>query len=85
MGLGFCIILSALLIFRLDRIVLVGWYCWIVSARLVGLDQLDWIGLYRLDKDTSAFMHWLVTARMGRMGRVDWMGRWWDWGGTDGR
>ena len=35
MGLGFCIVLSALLLCLLDHIV------------LAGLDQLDWIGLYR--------------------------------------
>ena len=70
-----------------DRIVLDGWivlavsYRWIVSTGLAGLDQLDWIGSYRLDEDTY-FMHWLVTARMRR---TDWMGCWWDWGGTDGR
>ena len=66
----------------------IGWIVYldrIVSAGLAGLDQLDWIGLdwiglyrivsYRLNEETSDFMHWLITARMGRMGR---MGRWWD-------
>ena len=54
----------------------IGWIGWI------GLAGLDWIVSYCLDEDTSALVHWMVTARMGRM---DWMGRWWDWGGTDGR
>ena len=51
MGLGFCILLLALLLFvLLDRIVLAGWivlagsYRWIVLAGLYGLDWLDCIG-----------------------------------------
>ena len=85
MGIGFCIVFSALLLCCFVGWIILYWLDrigWIVSAGLAGLDRLDWIGSYRLDEeDTSAFMHWLVTSRMGRM---DWMGRLWDWGGMDG-
>ena len=68
-------------LYRIGWIVLLDW---IVSAGLAGLESagLDWIISYQLDQDTSVFIHGLVTTRMGRM---DWMGRWWEWGGTDGR
>ena len=81
------IVLLDLLICWLDRIVLAGLYCWIISYRLdwIGWIQLDCIILYRLDEDISAFMHWQVTARMVRMERIDCMGHWWDGGGTGGR
>ena len=78
-----CIVLLALLLCHLDRIVLAGSYRWIL---LYSLYWIGWIGLdhivsYRLDEDTSDFMHWQVTANMGRM---DWMWHCWDGDGTDG-
>ena len=87
MGLGWL----CLFVEKSDRIVLAGWivlsgsYLWV----LLDLDCIGWIGLDHNDRMRKhSFMHWLVTARMiwmGRMRWMDWMGRWWDWGGTDGR
>ena len=86
MGLGFCIVLSTLLLCCFVGSYRIGWLDRIAgSYRMDWLDWIVWIGMAHNDwMRTHSFMHWLVTESMRRMGRMEWMGRCQDRGGMDG-